>query len=72
MNEKIGRKCFNCFSIYGCKIKGGETRSCVSCDIRSNCTVTCTGNTTGGACPACIKLQEVLKLMRKEDVDAIP
>jgi hypothetical protein len=67
MSEKVGRKCFNCFSIYGCKIRGGITNDCVTCDIRKVCTVICTGNTTGGVCPACIKVQEILKLLRKEN-----
>ena len=69
MTPRIGRKCFNCFAIYGCKIKGGETRSCITCDIRSNCTVHCTGNTTGGACPSCMKVYELTKLFKKEGVD---
>lgn len=70
MTKRIGRKCFNCFSIYGCKIKGGQTNSCITCDIRSNCTVTCTGDTTGGACPACMKVHELTKLFKKEGVNA--
>lgn len=67
MAVRIGRKCFNCQSIFGCKVKGGETNACVSCDMLKDCVVTCTGDTTGGACPACIKVQAHLKLLGKED-----
>lgn len=69
MTERIGRKCINCLSIYGCKIKGGLIYSCITCDIHANCEVNCTGNTTGGACPPCMRVYELMKLLKKEGVN---
>ena len=68
MTERMGRKCFNCQSIYGCKIIGGITNDCVSCTVYRTCTVICTGDTTGGACPACMKVHELTKILKKEGI----
>lgn len=62
--ERIGRKCFNCHSIYGCKMEGFRSYDCVTCDIRTKCVVICKGNTTGGACPACMKIRELIKMIK--------
>jgi hypothetical protein len=67
--KRIGRKCFNCMSIYGCKIKGGKTYDCITCTISNQCKVVCTGDTTGGACPSCMKVHELMKLFKKEGVN---
>jgi hypothetical protein len=58
MPIKVGVKCINCHSNFGC-IYEGEKKYCKSCADRDSCRYICVHCVSGGLCASCYELSKI-------------